>query len=73
VIAATDIKALPEHERWLLASAHIGPNTRAARLALAALRSKERDRDEAVSWLSEIAESDGRDSGHAARVLEVVS
>jgi hypothetical protein len=68
-----DIAAMPEHECWLLANAHLGPRTRPARLALAAYRSKERAPREAMLWLIDIAFGDGADAEHAARVLEVVA
>lgn len=71
------VGSLPDAEAWLLASAHIGPNTRPARLALAALRSTDDHRacDEAVIWLARVAFSDDtfQSARWAAEILEAVA
>lgn len=70
------VGSLPDAEAWLLASAHIGPNTRPARLALAALRSTDDRRacDEAVIWLGRVAfGEDNQVAAWAADILEVVA
>jgi hypothetical protein len=70
LVGLPDIAALPEHECWLLAHAHVGPHTRAARLALAALRSRGTAPKEARDWLASV--TDGEAARHAKTILGLV-
>ena len=64
----------PEY-KWLLPRCHIGPNTRAARLTLAALIDPDDHQasPEAVEWLVSVVDGRTQSSKHAAELLRTVA
>jgi hypothetical protein len=62
-------------QKWLLAAAHIGPDTRAARLAIAALRDpyNHQIHKDGEAWLREVAGGEGQRAVWAAEILEEVA
>lgn len=75
IAANLSILGASESYCWLLSCAHVGSNTRPARLTIAALKDEDNHRacDEAVSWLAEVAFSDGEASVWAAEILQEVA